>query len=303
MEPQLIQDKLLIGQYSFYEYAVACWVHHLISWLSETVPDDEDVAEVGESIGVFLNLHYLENGTRQIISKKMHDKLQPLQCLGQYDSLAQAVVWSRKQLSLDSANDKDLDLLDFPLVTKEWRSVLEELVANSDSPEQKSKLDMFYGKRLFKCSRVYCQYFHLGFETQEQRKRHIDRHERAYTCTFEGCPWTTFGYALKKDLDHHLQTDHGILNDASDFPNIRKRAAESDDEDKPTGRFKCTHCPMTFTKGFNLRSHLVTHTRERAYPCETCQKAFGRAQDLKRHQKIHTRDLYLADETDSSSTE
>ncbi|KAH8662434.1 hypothetical protein BX600DRAFT_382529 [Xylariales sp. PMI_506] len=290
LDCQLIRDKLLRGQHSFYEYAVACWVPHLLSWISLANPNVEDITEMGESIDVFLSLHYVEDGTRQIVSKSMHGKLQHFQGLDQYDSLTQAIVWSRKQLTLDSVNNKSIDLLDFPQLTKEWRSVLEELVNNIDLPQHKAMLDRFYGPKPFRCPHVYCQYFYLGFGNQQDRAKHVDRHERAYTCTLEGCPRKTFGYAKKKDLDDHYQVDHGIFNDASEFPNIRKHAIEADNEDRTAGKYKCTYCPRAFTQSFNLNSHLVTHTRERAFICKTCQKAFGRKHDLKRHQIIHLRD-------------
>jgi hypothetical protein len=261
-----------------------------MSWLSERAAGDEDAVEISESIEVFLDLHYLESEKREIISKAMHAKLQPFRATDKYDALTQAVVWAKKQLALDSANEKGTDLLDFRQITTEWRSVLEKMIIGSSFPTYKPQLTMFYGDRLFKCPRVWCQYFHLGFERLDQARKHQERHERAYTCTFMGCPRTTFGYAVKKDLDNHLRTDHGILNDASEFPQIRKRAAESDDEHEPRGRYKCTYCPKTFTQTFNLKSHLVTHTGERAFVCGTCEKAFGRAHDLKRHEKIHARE-------------
>ncbi|KAF9010526.1 hypothetical protein BDQ17DRAFT_1346385 [Cyathus striatus] len=56
--------------------------------------------------------------------------------------------------------------------------------------------------------------------------------------------------------------------------------------------FKCPvpGCGSTFTRRFNLRGHLRSHTEERPYVCEWpgCNKGFARQHDCKRHQALHT---------------
>ncbi|KAK0241794.1 hypothetical protein EDD85DRAFT_948855 [Armillaria nabsnona] len=49
-------------------------------------------------------------------------------------------------------------------------------------------------------------------------------------------------------------------------------------------------CGSTFTRRFNLRGHLRSHTEERPYVCQWpgCQKGFARQHDCKRHQALHT---------------
>lgn len=48
-------------------------------------------------------------------------------------------------------------------------------------------------------------------------------------------------------------------------------------------------CGSTFTRRFNLRGHLRSHTEERPYVCEWpgCGKGFARQHDCKRHQTLH----------------
>ncbi|EIW83282.1 hypothetical protein CONPUDRAFT_35776, partial [Coniophora puteana RWD-64-598 SS2] len=48
-------------------------------------------------------------------------------------------------------------------------------------------------------------------------------------------------------------------------------------------------CGSTFTRRFNLRGHLRSHTEERPYVCEWpgCNKGFARQHDCKRHQALH----------------
>ncbi|THV02435.1 hypothetical protein K435DRAFT_653448 [Dendrothele bispora CBS 962.96] len=49
-------------------------------------------------------------------------------------------------------------------------------------------------------------------------------------------------------------------------------------------------CGSTFTRRFNLRGHLRSHTEERPYVCDWpgCNKGFARQHDCKRHQALHT---------------
>ncbi|EMC97639.1 hypothetical protein BAUCODRAFT_130739 [Baudoinia panamericana UAMH 10762] len=52
--------------------------------------------------------------------------------------------------------------------------------------------------------------------------------------------------------------------------------------------FQCTLCPKKFTRAYNLRSHLRTHTDERPFVCTVCGKAFARQHDRKRHEGLHS---------------
>jgi hypothetical protein len=52
--------------------------------------------------------------------------------------------------------------------------------------------------------------------------------------------------------------------------------------------FRCEHCSKTFTRPYNLKSHLVTHDRTMPYSCNICNRAFARKSDSKRHMKTHS---------------
>lgn len=57
---------------------------------------------------------------------------------------------------------------------------------------------------------------------------------------------------------------------------------------KHPATFQCNLCPKRFTRAYNLRSHLRTHTDERPFVCSVCGKAFARQHDRKRHEGLHT---------------
>ncbi|KAI8866972.1 hypothetical protein GQ42DRAFT_127440, partial [Ramicandelaber brevisporus] len=55
-------------------------------------------------------------------------------------------------------------------------------------------------------------------------------------------------------------------------------------------QYKCTHpdCTKTFTRQFNLRSHLASHSSQRPYGCPHCERTFSRKHDQQRHARLHT---------------
>jgi len=57
---------------------------------------------------------------------------------------------------------------------------------------------------------------------------------------------------------------------------------------KHPATFHCNLCTKRFTRAYNLRSHLRTHTDERPFVCSVCGKAFARQHDRKRHEGLHS---------------
>ncbi|KAL9099138.1 MAG: hypothetical protein Q9163_005321 [Psora crenata] len=86
----------------------------------------------------------------------------------------------------------------------------------------------------------------------------------------------------------------------SSVPNNRDYILELADPNRPPApgterrvqkhpaTFSCNLCPKKFTRAYNLRSHLRTHTDERPFICTVCNKAFARQHDRKRHEGLHS---------------
>ena len=71
-------------------------------------------------------------------------------------------------------------------------------------------------------------------------------------------------------------------------PNASSSTGTSSRVQKHPATFQCHLCPKKFTRAYNLRSHLRTHTDERPFVCTVCGKAFARQHDRKRHEGLHS---------------
>ncbi|RKF61234.1 C2H2 finger domain transcription factor crzA [Erysiphe neolycopersici] len=72
------------------------------------------------------------------------------------------------------------------------------------------------------------------------------------------------------------------------FQPLASESTKVERAQKHPATYQCHLCPKKFTRAYNLRSHLRTHTNERPYICSKCTKAFARQHDRKRHESLHS---------------
>ncbi|KAG0261385.1 hypothetical protein DFQ27_003005 [Actinomortierella ambigua] len=83
--------------------------------------------------------------------------------------------------------------------------------------------------------------------------------------------------------NHHNNHNKNNNTNTTTNPTISKRSKAS---------YHCMvpGCPQTFSRPYNLRSHLMAHTVYREYECSQCEAAFVRAHDRDRHERGHAKE-------------
>ncbi|SCU89723.1 LAFA_0E20362g1_1 [Lachancea sp. 'fantastica'] len=88
------------------------------------------------------------------------------------------------------------------------------------------------------------------------------------------------------------QNDYADYNGDFDPSNLDDddpiESSERKRNQKNLAIYACHVCDKKFTRPYNLKSHLRTHTDERPFVCSICGKAFARQHDRKRHEDLHT---------------
>ena len=163
------------------------------------------------------------------------------------------------------------------------RELLERITLEvNQQPDESANLQDFYGDKRFKCPKVTCYYFHEGFKGAEGRDKHINRHDRPFSCTFPDCSIAEFGFSSNKDLEKHRRFFHPEMEEQVNLFSVLP---------KPTAAtpFECNVCGKKFTRRMIHKDHMLSHTGTRPHACPECGKAFTRANDCRRHEMIHER--------------
>ncbi|KAF7554205.1 hypothetical protein G7Z17_g3062 [Cylindrodendrum hubeiense] len=288
-DQQDIKQNLMKGYYSFLDYAVACWSLHLHSALPG-LSSGTDTNELGEDLVAFLDFHRSESPTKLTVPASILAKIKAFKEHNFFDELAQAVVSARKQLGHDGTGPSLNDPLDLGQVTKDVRETFEKVVPQVSDNSELALVRAYYGKNSdwFKCHRINCVRFYMGFSKDAERNLHVAKHERPYRCADTSCSMYTFGYGTEKALQKHMFDVHGAdpgSNMAVEFP-----APPREVRNTTQGHIPCPDCPKMFTRRSILRTHLRTHENDKPFRCGTCNKAFTRLSDCKRHEAIHAGD-------------
>ncbi|GEQ67831.1 hypothetical protein JCM33374_g1497 [Metschnikowia sp. JCM 33374] len=104
------------------------------------------------------------------------------------------------------------------------------------------------------------------------------------------------GHSGSEYLDSESEYDNADSNESADAARSSREKmlelASSATVSKRTqihpSSYACHLCEKKFTRPYNLKSHLRTHTDDRPFICNICGKAFARQHDRKRHEELHS---------------
>ncbi|KAK7750832.1 hypothetical protein SLS62_007231 [Diatrype stigma] len=281
------------GYFSFQDYALSKWSHHLKAFV-QTGPDlcarplegPSYLNRVSRALANFVQA-YLQDLNPPEHEEQITTATE--QCLAFrdcafYEDLV--MLWTHlyrhQHADLKQRNKVGISSLDSAL--EKNRKKLEGLVAG-EGGDVPAELPSRYGDYIFKCDRLLCDYFHVGFGDKEARQAHLNRHERPYPCTVEGCSVVVFGFSNNKDRDKHMRLYHPDEAEGSGSGFIqmpRELVGEA--------KFPCSNCPKIFTRKANRDAHVRSHFGDRPFECPSCDRAFTRKNDLRRHErKKHVR--------------
>ncbi|XP_055767419.1 zinc finger protein 182-like isoform X1 [Salvelinus fontinalis] len=104
---------------------------------------------------------------------------------------------------------------------------------------------------------------HLPAPQREETSQHLPAPQREETSQHLPAP-------QREGTSHHLP--------APQKPTMSPRGEK---------HYLCPECGKTYTREYDLRVHLRTHTGERPYQCDECGKTFVRKQGLRQHRRSH----------------
>ena len=220
LSAESVQNHVLEGYYAFSDYAFVYWPDHLEHCVAGLdISNSSSVESLAAAIREFLARHISTDEPKISISSSIREAFHIFQTYDFSNKLSKAVEFWKNRMQTKAKQLDVVAVLDLDQVLILIRSIIDELASRKLTTSLPEKLQVFHGINIFKCARYNCEYFHEGFGTIQERDRHHDKHERAYLCTFSGCPRAIFGLEDVKTLEQHIASVHHVSKiDDSKFP-------------------------------------------------------------------------------------
>ncbi len=219
------------GRYSFSDYAIAHWLDHLEDTMAAIRTRTEkdatlELSTLAGEIDPFLRLQFPDTGETSVPASfnKRFNSFEPFQSYDFVSHLSQAAyAWSRGLSKLDKNRGENSAARPMGLETmiSLLRGGLDSL---AQSGMELKGLHRYHGQNLFKCTSVHCRFFYEGLGSNKEKISHQNKHQNAYTCTFDGCPRSVLGFSSSRALTAHVHTAHDarepICTESPSFPVI-----------------------------------------------------------------------------------
>ncbi|KAK7917257.1 hypothetical protein PG985_010865 [Apiospora marii] len=297
--PEALRVAAQEGHFAFQDYATAHWTEHFINAVHL---DEQDLTEAtkNEFCDALVNFESRYDEDLDVPTSVDTERVSKAWAMVDCPQTLKRIFDHSEQVS--SWKDDRRDVVSLPSLKTAFvrnREVLEHMLAGLPQESQyvSQQLSTIYGLNWYKCPKVTCYYFHRGFASVQDRESHVDRHTRPFKCAEEDCREFVFGFQSQNELDKHrfklhpgqdaLSTLFSRLKKSKENQQLANDMSARRHIQKHPATFQCTLCPKRFTRAYNLRSHLRTHTDERPFVCTVCGKSFARQNDRKRHEKLH----------------
>lgn len=302
-----ILKKIEDGYYAFMEYAVAYWASHteeaisrLESSSNASIYNGRHDDKLESSVVIFLDTHWVEPTQKVTVPKTMFDRLKNYQSHQHFERLSQAIITAKRQASRYGTSSNQVDVLDVHEVIRNIRRCFE--TAYLDNRFDLVELESNYGPNFFKCPQVSCVYFYSGFANRDEREEHIQKHERSFLCTAEGCHMAMIGCATQKELEKHYHDFHEDIVPDEDFPPEPReptpeptQTVPEEVEDEPEQPSEPAEeeevpgdpsIPEQSARAAPKRKNNEKVINKRQ--CRFCNKIFSRINVMKEHERVHT---------------
>ncbi|KAI8951873.1 WD40 repeat-like protein [Xylaria longipes] len=208
-----INEKAIVtnavkGYYALQDYAVQYWFDHFRECIEVRVTLDPDrFLEVMAGARVFLESYGLPSKMGHCEDTTGHERV------------ARAIA------AIPGDSYERNEYLNIEHRTTLIRNTIETLGMPALGPTVQEILTNLHGNIIsYKCTKPWCESFTVGFENAEDRKSHINRHDRPFRCPLESCFAFQIGYDTRAKLDQHKKKHHPEPdNEETRFPRINKK--------------------------------------------------------------------------------
>jgi hypothetical protein len=200
------------GYYGFHDYATAFWWNHV-----------DKLIEAHEEVS--LDTY---RGTLQSVAKLLRAHLKSKDMPEEQLEDLNAIVRRFSELPRNPRERETILSLEFS--TEIVRNAIEALREGEDKTETANETHHLhlYGPIRYKCPKPWCQLFSTGFTKSEQRKYHVNEHERPFRCSTEGCYFIDIGFSTESGLSQHIKRHH-IQPETALFPKPRQAGKREPD--------------------------------------------------------------------------
>lgn len=211
---EAILASILSGDYVLQAYAESTWLEH-IKICARARDKPPTFKGLCEEISAFVearsNLDFEEPSDKET-SPSFFQAFKDWPEMHQRLSAGNYFIAKRRKLSASDGDDwKNQDPLTISTSSLQIYRLFESLLCPSRQHRSGcrcSTLGIHYGTRLYKCDRLGCKFYRIGFETYAERRSHLLAHDRPFKCIIRACDFAEIGFTSEPALTRHMSDCH-----------------------------------------------------------------------------------------------